>query len=143
MASTKVTKTSDKGSKNSAKVEKVPQELPKFEDRKDLKKLSLYVTIVPRGRGDEVTKLFEKHGANFQFISFGIGTAEKSSYEVLGIDQDRDVIFSFVTSDKLDDLKNTLNNYLNNSRWTNGVGFSIPLTSVLGVSVYRFLSGMR
>ena len=41
----------------------------------EVKKLSMFITIVNKGQGNYVLKLFESEGANAQFIQHGDGTA--------------------------------------------------------------------
>ena len=45
-------------------------------DETNLKKISMFITIVNRGQGNYVLKIFEQEGANAQFVQLGEGTAQ-------------------------------------------------------------------
>ncbi len=113
-----------------------------FEDSGDVKKLSLYVVIVNRGHGDNVIKVLQSIDSTFQILSFGKGTADRPVYEILGsANEDKDIVFAFVTEDMLETVSEELNAFLLAAKYNRGVGFCVPLTSIIGVSIYRLLSG--
>lgn len=105
------------------------------------KKLLLFVTIVGKGQSKPVMKIFERGGSSAQFIQRGEGTAQKEIYNILGIEEvDKDLVFSFISEDKIPDIKNELNAFFLASKKNRGIGFSIPLSSIIGVRVYQFLA---
>lgn len=115
-------------------------ELPSL-DNVVQKKLMLFVTIVPKGQSKPVTRIFEQGGSSAQFIQRGEGTAQKEIYNILGIeDVEKDIVFSFISEDKIPDIKNELNAFFLVSKKNRGIGFSIPLSSIIGVRVYQFLA---
>ncbi len=105
------------------------------------KKLSLFVTIVGKGQAQPITRLFERGGSSAQFIQRGEGTATKEIYSLLGVeDNDKDIVFSFISQDKIPDIKTELNAFFLANKKNRGIGFSIPLSSIIGVRVYQFLA---
>ncbi|MCQ2792963.1 MAG: hypothetical protein MJ221_00885 [Bacilli bacterium] len=105
------------------------------------KKLVLFVSIVNEGQSRPIIKIMEKCGSSAQFIETGEGTARKEIRNILGIeDNNKEIIFSFVTNDRIPEIKNYLDIYFSTRTKNAGIGFSIPLTSIVGVKVYQFLA---
>ena len=85
------------------------KELPSLDEIVD-KKLSLFITIVGKGQAQPIIRLFERGGSSAQFIQRGEGTASKEIYSILGVeDNDKDIVFSFISQDKIPDIKTELN----------------------------------
>lgn len=119
------------------KVEKTPL----LEKNKDLKKISLFITIVPRSQGNNIVKLLQTLGSSMQIIQKGRGTAVKQTLDILGIEDNRkDVVFAFVTNDKIPDIKTELEAYFASHKSQKGIGFAIGLTSIIGARIYHFLA---
>ena len=113
---------------------------PPVPDSGEVKKLSMFITIVNRGQGNYVLKLFESEGANAQFVEYGEGTAQKEVRDILGIEDNRkEIIFSLIRNEKIPDLKKELEAFFKVSKRNRGIGFSIPMTSLIGMKVYQFL----
>ena len=116
------------------------KELPSLDEIVD-KKLSLFITIVGKGQAQPIICLFERGGSSAQFIQRGEGTASKEIYSILGVeDNDKDIVFSFISQDKIPDIKTELNAFFLANKKNRGIGFSIPLSSIIGVRVYQFLA---
>ena len=108
--------------------------------KSDIKKLSMFITIVNRGQGNFVLKLFESEGANAQFVQYGEGTAQKEIRDILGIeDNSKEIIISLISQDKIDSAKRELEAFFKVSKRNRGIGFSIPMTSLIGMTFYQFL----
>ena len=106
----------------------------------DIKKLSMFITIVNRGQGTFVLKLFESEGANAQFVQYGEGTAQKEIRDILGIeDNSKEIIISLIRQDKISSAKRELEAFFKVSKRNRGIGFSIPMTSLIGMKFYQFL----
>ena len=119
---------------------KINKELPSANSIAD-KKLSLFITIVGKGQAQAITRLFERGGSSAQFIQRGEGTASKEIYSILGVeDNDKDIIFSFIAQEKIPDIKTELNAFFLANKKNRGIGFSIPLSSIIGLRVYQFLA---
>lgn len=81
---------------------------------------------------------------NFQTMALGQGTAQSETLHLLGLDDaDRGVIFSVIREDKSEEILRALEDKFHTIRNGKGVAFTIPLTSVIGVAIYRFLSNNR
>lgn len=118
----------------------VDKNLP-FEETAEIKKLSLFVTIINYGQANSIIALMEKFGANAQYVETGSGTAEKEVLDLLGInDNSKEIIFSLVKDEKIEDIKKELEAYFMMAKRNRGVGFAIPFTSLIGVKVYQFLA---
>ena len=107
----------------------------------EMNRLSMFITIVNRGQGNYVTKLFESEGSNAQFVQYGEGTAQKEVRDILGIDDNsKEVVISLIRDDKIENAKKELEAFFKVNKRNRGVGFSIPMTSLIGMKVYQFLA---
>lgn len=110
----------------------------------DFKKLKLLVTVVPRTKTEFFTDFIGGFEANFQTSVLGQGTARSNTLHLLGLeDSDRGVIFSVVREEKCAEILRGLENKFQTVRNGKGIAFTIPLSSVVGVAIYRFLSNNR
>lgn len=108
---------------------------------KELIRLSMFITIVNRGQGNYVTKIFESEGSNAQFIQYGEGTAQKEVMDILGIaDKTKEIIISLIDNTKIENAKRELEAFFRVNKRNRGIGFSIPMTSLIGMKVYQFLA---
>ena len=113
-----------------------------YEETSNLAKLKIFITIVPFGQADGVVKLLERVGVNYSVITQGEGTGAKFIPNLVA-DNKKQIIFSFVREDFTDAVKATLKERFSVSKASNGISFSVNLTSVMGVSIYKFLSNTR
>ena len=112
-----------------------------FEKTNEIKKLSLYVTIVNKGQANAVTSLFQRMGSSMQFIEVGNGTANKNVLDILGIeDNAKEIIFALIKTELVKDARKELEAFFMASKKNKGIGFAIALTSIIGVKLYRFLT---
>lgn len=112
-----------------------------FEARKDIKKLSMFVTIVNANLATPILRIFENAGVSAQFVQRGQGTATKQIRDILGIeDNSKDIVISLIKKESIPDVKVELEAFFAASKRNKGIGFSIPMTSVIGVTVYNFLA---
>ncbi|MCR5506078.1 MAG: hypothetical protein K6F07_03700 [Bacilli bacterium] len=123
------------------KKKKTVEEPPRIEDRQDFKKLIVFVTIVNRGLASPITKIFQNMGCSAQFVQRGNGTAVKEIRDILGIeDTSKDIVFSIVREEKVEDIKVELSAFFLASKYNKGIAFTIPMSSMIGVKVYQFLA---
>lgn len=107
-------------------------------------KLELLITIVDRSKAEYYTDLIQSFDVNMQVTAFGHGTADEKMLVYLGLgDSEKAVIFSVIQQNKLSDAIATLDEKFRTIRNGKGVAFTIPLTSVIGALIYRFLSNNR
>ena len=111
------------------------------EENPRLKKLALYLAIVDYGQSDHIIRIFQRYNSSMQFIQNGTGTAVKAVRDILGLEDNRkEVIFAFVTLDKVEEIKNELNAYFFSSKKNRGIAFTVKLNSLIGVKLYHFLT---
>lgn len=104
-------------------------------------KLHLVMTIVDRGVGWSVVYLIQKYGIPSHFIQRGEGTATKDVIDLLALkDSDRDVIYSMVPDNKLDDVMKDLDGFLSQGKRRAGISFAVPFESIAGRTAYHFMT---
>ena len=108
-----------------------------------IKKLKLLVTIVERPKGEFYLDVISQFDVNCQLAMGGLGTATSDLVELLGLEPHKAVILSVVREDMVDPIMNTLEDKFAAIRNGKGVAFAVPLSSVVGVNLYRFLSDRR
>lgn len=107
-------------------------------------KLKVIVTIVNRGKGNFFLDQIENMGVNMQLLVEGEGTAPYNLNNLWGLaHKERDVIISFVPEDKVKKILKLLDGKFESVRNGDGIAFSIPISSIIGVSVYQFLVDNR
>lgn len=112
-----------------------------FEQRNNIKKMSMFVTIVNANLAGPITKIFENAGVSAQFVQRGQGTATKQIRDILGIeDNGKDIVISLVKQESIPDIKIELEAFFAASKHNKGIGFSIPFDSMIGVKIYQFLT---
>ena len=108
-----------------------------------IKKLKLLITVVDRPKGEFYADVISQFDANFQMGLAGLGTATSELVELLGLEPHKAVILSVVREDMVDTIMNTLEDKFATIRNGKGIAFAVPLSSVIGVNLYRFLSDRR
>lgn len=108
-----------------------------------IKKLKLLFTVVDRPKGEFYLDVISQFDVNCQLAMGGLGTATSELVELLGLEPHKAVILSVVREDKVDEILNTLEDKFETIRNGKGVSFAVPLSSVIGVNLYRFLSDRR
>ena len=110
----------------------------------DVKKLKLLITVVNRSKTEFFMDFLGGFEVNFQLSTPAQGTAKSETLHLLGLeDSDKSVIFSVVREDKAEEILHALEDKFHSLRGGKGIAFTTPLTSVIGVTVYRFLSNNK
>ena len=105
------------------------------------KKLLLLVTIVRKNKTDYFLDLIEGLGANLQLVAVGSGTTKATVFtDEIGT---KSVIYSVITEDNVKKVLKTLNEKFNELRDGRGVCWTCPLSSVMGVTFFNFLSNNK
>ena len=138
----KVQKEKPVKEKKAKKVKEVrEEEHPAFETREDIKKLVLYTVIVPRGQGENIMRIFKANKSSAQFLQYGEGTASNAIREIIGSeDTKKDIVYSLVREDAIPDIKREIDIYFVASKHNKGIAYTISLTSIVGVKLYKFFS---
>ena len=108
-----------------------------------IKKLKLLVTVVDRPKGEFYLDVISQFDVNCQMVVSGMGTATSDVVELLGLEPHKAVILSVVREDLMDTVMETLEDKFSTIRNGKGIAFAVPLSSVIGVNLYRFLSDNR
>lgn len=109
-------------------------------DGSSIKKLKLLVTVVDRQKGEFYLDVISQFSVNYQLALPGEGTAASELVELLGLNTQKQVIFSVIREDRTDEIMNCLEDKFASIRGGRGIAFAVPLSSVIGVNLYRFLS---
>ena len=108
-----------------------------------IKKLSLLITVVERSKGEFYMDVLSQYEINCQMLLSGKGTANSNVVEMLGLNINKAVILSVVREDMVDPVMKCLEEKFETIRKGKGVAFAVPLSSVIGVNMYQFLSNNR
>ena len=108
-----------------------------------IKKLKLLFTVVDRQKGEFYMDVISQFGVNYQMTMGGLGTAKSELVELLGLEPHKTVILSVVREDMVETVMNALEDKFATIRNGKGIAFTVPLSSVIGVNMYRFLSDRR
>ena len=108
-----------------------------------IKKLKLLFTVVDRPKGEFYLDVISQFDVNCQLVVGGLGTATSEVVELLGLEPHKAVIISVVREDLVNTLMQTLEDKFATIRNGKGIAFAVPLSSVIGVNLYRFLSDNR
>ena len=108
-----------------------------------IKKLKLLVTIVDRPKAEFYLDVLSQFEINCQMVIPGKGTANSELVDMLGLNPHKAVIFSVVREDMVDPVMNCLTEKFETIRKGKGVAFAVPMSSVIGVNMYQFLSNLR
>ena len=108
-----------------------------------IKKLKLLFTVVDRSKGEFYLDVISQFNVNCQLVLAGSGTAVSELVELLGLNVHKAVVVSVVREDLVDTIMNTLENKFSTIKNGKGIAFAVPLSSVIGVNAYRFLSDNR
>ena len=129
------------------KNQKIEQTIPTNPEqpfKTDLKKLKLLITVVNRKKTEFYLDYLTGFEVNFQTAMAAQGTASSDMMYLLGlVDSDKSVIFSILREDRAEEAMQGLEEKFHTLRGGKGIAFTVPLTGVIGVAIYRFLSNNR
>ena len=108
-----------------------------------IKKLKLLFTVVDRPKGEFYLDVLSQFEVNCQMVVAGKGTAHTELIAMLGLNINKAVILSVVREDMVDPIMKCLETKFSTSRNGKGIAFAVPLSSVIGVNMYQFLSNNR
>ncbi len=122
-------------------LKKRQEKLIEKETPKEFKKLSLFITVVPHSIGEPVMNLFKSLGVSAQYLLFGEGTADKDILDILGISDNRkDVVLTIIKEESVPEATKELEAFFKVNKKNRGVGCVMPMSSIIGMKVYSFLS---
>ena len=108
------------------------------------KKLKLLITVVNRSKAELFMDLLTAYEVNFQTSVLANGTARSEMLYMLGLeDSEKSVILSVIREEKAADAMQMLEDKFQTIKKGKGIAFTVPMSSVIGVAIYRFLSNHR
>ena len=108
-----------------------------------IKKLKLLFTIVDRPKAEFYLDVLSQYEVNCQIVAHGMGTATSEMVDLLGLNPHKAVLVSVIREDLVDTIMKVLEEKFRTIRNGKGVAFAVPMSSVIGVNMYRFLSNNR
>ena len=112
--------------------------------RVTMNRLKILVTVVNRAKADFYMDHIQSFGVNMQMVVFGKGTAPREIATAMGLaDSDRAVIFSIIGEDKLRSALDSIEEKFNTIVGGKGIAYTIPMASIIGKSIFNFLSDNR
>ena len=108
-----------------------------------IKKLKLLFTVVDRPKAEFYVDVLSQFEINCQMVTQGMGTAHSELVDLLGLNIHKAVLFSVVREDKVDEVMKCLENKFATIRNGKGIAFTVPMSSVIGVNMYQFLSNNK
>ena len=105
-----------------------------------IKKLKLLFTVVDRPKGEFYLDVISQFDVNCQLVAGGLGTAHSDVVELLGLEPHKAVILSVAREDRVDEIMQCLDQKFHTIKNGKGIAYAVPLSSVIGVSIYQFLS---
>ena len=108
-----------------------------------IKKLKLLFTIVDRPKAEFYLDVLSQYEVNCQIVAAGLGTATSEMVDLLGLNPHKAVLVSVIREDLADTIMKVLEEKFQTIRNGKGVAFAVPMSSVIGVNMYRFLSNNR
>lgn len=108
-----------------------------------IKKLKLLFTIVDRPKAEFYLDVLSQFEVNCQMAVTGKGTAHTELVDMLGLNIQKAIIISVIREDMTDAIMQCLEEKFATIRKGKGIAFTVPMSSVIGVSIYQFLSNNR
>ena len=108
-----------------------------------IKKLKLLITVVDRPKGEFYLDVISQFEVNSQLVVGGLGTADSDLVELLGLNIHKAVILSIAREDQVTPIMDCLEEKFATIKKGKGISFAVPLSSVIGVNMYQYLSNNR
>ena len=108
-----------------------------------IRKLKLLFTVVDRNKAEFYLDVLSQFEVNLQLVESGMGTAKTGLHDMLGLNHHKAVILSVIREDLAGEIMKCLEEKFAAIKGGKGIAFAVPLSSVIGVNNYRFLSNYR
>lgn len=107
-------------------------------------KLSVLFTVVNRNKADFYMDLIQSYHVNMQLQLLANGTAPKAALAYMGFaNTERTVIVSVIREDCVQGVLEELEEKFNTIKGGKGIAYTVPMSALIGVSAYSFLSDTR
>ena len=87
--------------------------------------------------------VLSQYEVNCQLFTSGIGTANSEIVDLLGLNIQKAVLLSVAREDRVEGIMTCLENKFSTIKNGKGIAFAIPMSSVIGVNMYQFLSNNK
>ncbi len=109
-----------------------------------MNRLKILITVVSRAKADFYMDHIQSFGVNMQMVLFGQGTAPREIATAMGLaDSDRAIILSIIGENNLRSALDSLAEKFNTIVGGKGIAYTIPMSSIIGKSIFNFLSDNR
>lgn len=108
-----------------------------------IKKLKLIFTVVDRSKAEFYVDVLSQFEINCQMVTSGVGTATSELVDLLGLNIHKAVILSVAQDDMVEPILQCLEQKFSTVKNGKGISFAVPLSSVIGVNLYQFLSNNK
>ena len=130
-----------------SKVKKLRTRVEKKPDNAHMsapQRLKLLITVVNREKVEFYMDLIQSFEVNMQFSCSARGTATSDILHMIGVeDSAKGVIFSMVREDKAPAVLRALEERFATIRRGKGIAYTVPLSGMIGVSLYQFFCNNR
>ena len=117
--------------------------MPNTVNESAIKKLKLLFTVVDRAKGEFYMDVLSQFEVNCQLVTSGVGTATSELVDLLGLNIHKAVILSVAREDRVEEIMQCLEEKFSTIKNGKGIAFAVPLSSVIGVNMYQFLSNNK
>ena len=117
--------------------------MPNTVNETAIKKLKLLFTVVDRPKAEFYLDVLSQFEVNLQMVMAGKGTATSELVDMLGLNIHKATILSVVREDRVDEIMKCLEDKFATIKNGKGIAFAVPLSSVIGVNIYQFLSNNK
>ncbi len=108
-----------------------------------IKKLKLLFTVVDRPKAEFYLDVLSQFEINCQMVVGGKGTARSELIDLLGLNIQKAVLISVVREDNVEPVMKCLEEKFATIKNGKGIAFAVPMSSVIGVNMYQFLSNNK
>ena len=110
----------------------------------DLNKLQILFTIVRRKKADSLKDLIQSFDSNMQLTVLARGTATAEMLSSIGMEySDQVVIISVIRKEMERRILDAIEENFQTVKGSRGIAFTVSMTSIIGASVFSFLSNNR
>ncbi len=116
---------------------------PQDEGKAAPSKLKLLIVIVDSAKSEFYSDLLQGFEVNMKFSFSGRGTAQTEMLNLLGLaGSEKSVIMGIIREDRVKEALDALEEKFRTIKNGKGVACTVPLTSTIGVTIYRFMSNL-
>ena len=117
---------------------------PSYESTHELKRLMFTLVVVNEGLSSTIVKMLYEHEAALAFIVRGHGTSKNDFHDVMGMgESNKDVVISIIDEKQWPPIKEEFGKRFNISPSSKGIAYTVPLDSIVGVSIYKMLANIK